>query len=112
MGEAMKAKSKYRAIPTVVDGIRFASKLEAKRYGELTLLEIAGEISELVTHVKYDLHVNGKKIGAYIPDFVYLKNGMLVIEDTKSAPTVTPLYRWKKKHLMAEYGINVMEITK
>jgi hypothetical protein len=30
--------SKYHAQPTVVDGIRFASKAEARRYGELMLL--------------------------------------------------------------------------
>jgi len=30
---------KYGAIPTEVDGIRFASKKEEKRYGELKLLE-------------------------------------------------------------------------
>src|SRR3990167_2292221 len=33
---------KYGAVPTVVDGIRFASKKEARRYSVLRLLEKAG----------------------------------------------------------------------
>jgi hypothetical protein len=43
--------SKYRAIPTTVDGIRFDSKREAARYGELKLLEKAGHIRGLTLQV-------------------------------------------------------------
>ncbi|MDD3747626.1 MAG: DUF1064 domain-containing protein, partial [Anaerostipes sp.] len=39
--------SKYGARKTVIDGITFDSKREAKRYQELKLLEQAGEISYL-----------------------------------------------------------------
>lgn len=39
--------SKYHAQPTLVDGIRFASRKEAARYRELCLLERAGEIQGL-----------------------------------------------------------------
>ncbi len=39
--------TKYRAQPTIVDGIRFHSKGEARRYQELRLLERAGEITNL-----------------------------------------------------------------
>lgn len=39
--------NKYGAIPTTVDGIRFDSLKEARRWGELRLLEKAGEIRNL-----------------------------------------------------------------
>ena len=39
--------NKYHNIPTIVDGIRFASNKEARRYQELKLLEKVGEISDL-----------------------------------------------------------------
>lgn len=40
-------KSKYGAVKTEVDGIKFDSKHEALRYQELRLLEQAGEITNL-----------------------------------------------------------------
>lgn len=43
---------KYHAKPTTVDGIRFASKAEARRYSELRLLEKAGEIKNLEAHAE------------------------------------------------------------
>ena len=39
--------SKYHSVKTVVNGIVFDSKKEAKRYYELLLLEKAGEIHDL-----------------------------------------------------------------
>jgi hypothetical protein len=65
-------KSKYAAIPTIVDGIRFASKKEARRYTELKLLERAGEITCLELQPKFPCVVNGKKVCTYIADFAYL----------------------------------------
>lgn len=40
-------KPKYRAQPTEVNGVRFPSKREAKRWQELQLMERAGEIRAL-----------------------------------------------------------------
>jgi len=40
-------KHKYNAKPTIVDGIKFPSKKEATRWGELQLLQRAGEIKDL-----------------------------------------------------------------
>lgn len=111
------SKSKYRAIPTTIDNIRFGSRLEASRYAELKLLKKAGKIANLRTQVKFPLHVGETKIGDYVADFTYheIVNDELecfVVEDTKSLPTMTPIYRWKRKHLLAEYGIKITEITK
>lgn len=43
--------SKYRAKPVAIDGIRFDSQKEARRYGELVLLQKAGEIRDLQRQV-------------------------------------------------------------
>jgi hypothetical protein len=107
-------KHKYNATKTVVDGITFASKAEAKRYAELKLLWKAKEIFELHCQRKLPLHAPGsiaslKPIGHYIADFSYeTKDGDCVVEDVKGFKT--PLYRWKKKHVEAQYGIKIVEI--
>lgn len=117
----LKAPSKYKAIPTTVDGHRFSSKKEARRYGELKLLEQAGHIFELELQPRFPLLVNGEKIGDYVADFQYKKpeyesagpdskwNLSLVVEDVKSQATKTPIYKWKKKHLRCQYGIEILE---
>ena len=65
-------KSKYGNTPTMVDGIRFDSKKEAKRYKALLLLLKAGVIAFLRRQVKYQLNDGGKFSYEYIADFVYL----------------------------------------
>ena len=47
--------SKYGAIKTVLDGIKFDSKAEARRWAELRLLERAGQIHDLQRQVKLEL---------------------------------------------------------
>nr|RDS95593.1 DUF1064 domain-containing protein [Cereibacter sphaeroides f. sp. denitrificans] len=44
-------RNKFCAVPTTVNGITFDSKREARRYGELLLLERAGEIRDLQLQV-------------------------------------------------------------
>jgi Protein of unknown function (DUF1064) len=104
-----KAPRKYRNHPIVQDDTAFDSKLEAKRYRELQLLEKAGAISKLEFHRHWDLHVNHIKIGYYEADFTYLEGGQTVIEDAKGFRTA--LYKWKKRHVLAEYGIEIREIN-
>lgn len=74
-----KRRSKYNAVKTIIDGIKFDSKAEARRYSELKLLERSGLISKLKLQPRYNLmpsYTNGKgqKIRAidYIADFEYL----------------------------------------
>jgi hypothetical protein len=45
----MAKPTKYRAKKQVVDGITFASQAEARRYGELKILQQAGKVSDLQT---------------------------------------------------------------
>ena len=102
--------NKYRAKPTVLDGIRFASRRECTRYVELKLLQRAGKITELALQPVYRLHVRGIKIGSYRADFKYLdvETGKYRVEDSKGFPT--QLYRWKKRHVEAEWNITIEEV--
>lgn len=110
-------KSKYGAVRTEVDGITFASKKEAKRYGELKLLEKAGEIKELQLQPEFVLHAPSRyistqkvKVGVYRADFRYRQGprGILVIEDVKGKRTA--MYSWKKRHVEAEYNVQIIEV--
>ena len=99
--------SKYKAVKTVVDGIKFDSKKEARRYSQLKLIEKSGAISELSLQPRFDLIVNDKKCGFYKADFKYIENGKEVIEDVKGI--LTPVYRLKKKLVKAIYNIDIFE---
>lgn len=100
--------TKYGAIKTEVDGIRFASKREAARYRELKLLERAGAIVGLQLQPSYPLVINGMNCGRYVGDFAYLENRRLVIEDSKGFRT--PVYRLKRKLMKAIHGIDIREV--
>lgn len=105
--------NKYRNVKTVVDGIEFASKLEAKRYAELRLLERAFQIMCLELQPKFTISLNDIPICTYVADFKYFADGDLnnvIVEDVKGMKT--PVYRLKKKLVEAQYGIQIMEITK
>lgn len=100
---------KYHAIPTTVDGIRFASKREAKRYALLKLLAQAGEISELRLQPSFPLRVNGELVCTYVADFQYVnKSGVCIIEDSKGMRT--SVYKIKRKLMRACYGIEIQEV--
>lgn len=99
---------KYGAAATEVDGIRFASKREAQRWGELKMMEVAGHISELKRQVPYEIVVYGHRICKYVADFVYVDaSGLVVVEDVKGVKT--PLYRLKKRLMLACFGICLKE---
>lgn len=99
-------RKKFGSIETEVDGFKFASKREAKRWGELRLMEKAGQIKKLARQVVYDLTVNGIKVCDYIADFVYEKPE-LTIEDCKGMRT--PVYILKAKLMKAVHGIEILE---
>lgn len=79
--------NKFNAKPMVVDGHRFASRAEAKRYSELKLLERAKQITALQLQPKYPINIGEKHICAYIADFSYFENGRAVAEDVKGVKT-------------------------
>ena len=100
-------RNKYGAKKTVVDGIKFDSKAEARRYGHLKLLERVGDISNLELQPKYELMIKGIKVGFYKADFRYMQDGQLIVEDVKGMKT--PIYNLKKKIIKAIYGIEILE---
>lgn len=101
--------SKYKAVPTAVDGIIFASKKEAARYVELKILLKIGEISQLELQRPFELRVNGVLVCKYIADFVYLdKDGREVVEDVKGMKTA--VYRLKSKLMIAVHGLRIVEV--
>lgn len=113
---AQVTRSKYGATPTTVDGIRFDSVKEAARYKELKLRQLAGEIYRIELQPRFELRVRNPDspvgsvtIGAYRGDFSYYIKAThtRVVEDVKGFKT--PLYRWKKKHVEAQYGIQILE---
>lgn len=98
-----KRGTKYRNEPVEIDGIRFASKAEGRRYQELKLLQRAGEISELRLQPDYKLQVNGHAICTYRGDFSYLtKTGLPVTEDVKGIET--PVFKVKARLFRALLG--------
>jgi len=103
MGWFAKRKHKFNAVKTQVDGIVFDSKVEAKRYGELKLLESAKEIRGLKVHPRYPLDVEGFHICDYIADFAYREPGTPyeVVEDVKGFET--PDFKLKEKLFRALY---------
>ena len=84
-------KVKYHNKKTIIDGIKFDSKLEAKRYQELKEMEEKGLIRALVLQPKFQLipkfQANGKTYRkcTYIADFSYydVKTGKTFVEDAK-----------------------------
>ena len=102
--------SKYHAKPTIVDGIRFASQAEARRYGHLKMLERAGTICDLELQPRFPLIVNHVKVATYVADFRYRFPGVSVpvVEDVKGVQT--PVYKLKKKMLLAQDGVIITEV--
>src|SRR5437660_1011127 len=104
----MLRRTKYANEVVVVNGVRFASKREARRWLELRLLEGAGQISELRRQVRYDLDVNEIHVCAYLADFVYTEKGQTVVEDAKGVRTRE--YRLKARLMRACHGIEIREV--
>lgn len=107
----MIRRHKYNAVPTTVDGIRFASKSEATRYAELKLLERAGKIRNLALQPKFPLVVNGIEVAQYWADFKYFEGNETVVEDRKGFET--DVFKLKRKLFEAIYpGITFKVTTK
>jgi hypothetical protein len=109
--------SKYRNVKTVVDGFKFDSKAESKRYLELNLLQQAGVIFGLQMQIKYTLIARQKRADGvrelpvfYVADFQYFEKGKLVVEDVKGVKT--PVYIVKRKLMLEKHGITIKEVTK
>lgn len=98
---------KYNAVAVKTDEGRFDSKMEYRRYLDLTMMERAGVISNLRRQVKYPIVIDGVLVCTYVADFVYLQDGQEVVEDSKGYRT--PEYRQKKRLMKEVMGIEILE---
>lgn len=103
---------KYHNAKTVLDGIKFDSKLEAERYEQLKILERAGVIRGLELQPSFELIPSFKKNGktwrkiVYKADFSYIlcEDGRMIIEDVKgSTAVITRVFRMKQKLFEYKY---------
>lgn len=97
-----KIGNKYNNRKTVVDGIKFDSIRESKRYIALSIMQKMGKISSLELQTPYTLLKSfkdhtGKTQRAikYIPDFRYIIENRIIVEDVKGLKT--EVYKIKKK---------------
>jgi Protein of unknown function (DUF1064). len=104
-------RSKYGNLVTVLDGHRFDSRLEARRYQELRLLERAGLVAKLEVHPRFELRIGEILICTYTADFRYFdESRRMIVEDVKSEATrLKESYRLKRKLMLAIHGIEVTE---
>ena len=108
----MYYQNKYKNKKTIIDGIEFDSKAEAKRFCELKLLEKARKIKDLTLQPCFILQPSFKKNGKtyrkieYIADFQYEENGQVIVEDVKGV--FTKEFQIKRK--LFEYKYPDLEI--
>lgn len=105
MSYHFKPRHKFHACPTTVDGIRFQSKREARRYEALVLARKAGLVVFFLMQTRFDLPGKTK----YYADFVvFWSDGTVTIEDVKGHKTET--YKIKKRQVEELYPIKITEI--
>jgi hypothetical protein len=97
--------SKYKAAKSVINGITFDSRAEARRYSQLLFKNAHGEIQNLelqpvfvlAPSVKLARSTRAKPALRYRADFRYTENGQVFVEDVKGM--LTPEFKIKE-HLM------------
>jgi len=107
-------RSKFRNIKIILDGLKFDSKAESRRYIELKEIQENGGISKLNTQEKFIVipKQDGERSCTYIADFTYIKDGVKVVEDVKSKATITPQYIIKRKLMLYIHNIKINEILR
>jgi len=106
LGGREPKKSKYNSKRVEIDGFKFDSKKEAKRYSELKILkEIKGDVSYFLLQVPFKMP--GTK---YVADFlVFWADGSHTVEDTKGFRTAT--YKLKKRMMAHHYPeVEIVEL--
>ncbi len=103
--------SKYHSQKCEIDGIKFDSKAESRRYKELKMLEKCGAIKNLQLQVPFELipKQNKERAVTYKADFVYIQNGERIVEDVKGKRTAE--YIIKRKLMLFRYGIRIKEVS-
>lgn len=98
-------RHKFNAVRTELDGIKFASKKEARAYQTLKLKKVAGEVSFFLRQVP--LHLPGGV--RYVVDFLtFDADGTVHFIDAKGMKTES--YKAKKRIVEALYPITIEEV--
>lgn len=99
---APKNLSKYRAKRVEVDGYKFDSQKEAKRYVELKLLKVVGDVSFFVRQPMLDIGAGT----VYKADFlVFWSDGHYSVEDVKGFKT--DMFKLKKKLVESKFPFKI-----
>lgn len=104
--------NKYHNKRTDYNGRMYDSKKEANHAAQLDMQRLASDpaqkVLKVVPQYRMNLLVNGKKVGAYVADFlVSFADGHKEIQDVKGVKT--PIYKLKKKMVEAQYGEKIIE---
>ena len=138
IGAGAPSRSKYGNVATVWNGRRYASKREATVAQQLWARQEMHEVRDLVHQPRFHLQVNGQHIADYVGDFLWwervpsstdprlcilkCKDGSYdgyqqptpgmqwFVADAKSAGTRTPVYRVKKRLMLALHGVEIVEL--
>ena len=102
-------QNKYGNKKTVVDGIKFDSKLEAEYYQLLKFKKAQGHIQDFKLQPRYTLQETFKRDGktyrsiTYVADFEIMQNdGSVVVVDCKGV--MTDVFKIKAKIFTKLYG--------
>ncbi len=101
------ARHKFKAKPTINDGIRFDSKLEASYYEKLKWWQSQGEVLFFLRQVPIHLP-GGTKL---VIDFqVFYTDGRVEMIDTKGVET--PEFKIKRREAEAVYPFEIKVVKK
>jgi len=114
------AKSIYINKKVIINGIKFDSKKEGRRYQDLLIMQRANEISDLELQPRFSLIKGVKFTGdarakpdiRYTADFRYIDvlTNKVIVEDVKSAVTKEKTdYKMRRHMMLAIHGIEVIE---
>lgn len=106
MGEAKPPakQSKYRNVPTVIDGVRFDSRREGKYYVRLCMMKRAGELLWFCRQPRF-LLPGGIE---YRADFIVAYVDRVEVVDVKG--TRTKEYNIKRRQMREVLGIEIVEV--
>ena len=104
---AVVAPTKYRNRPTG----GYASVKESRRAAALRMFQILGQITGLREQVRFELipRQGKERACSYVADFVYILDGVQVVEDVKSPASRTPEYIIKRNLMLQRFGIAIRE---
>lgn len=111
--------NKFRAKKVEFQGKTFDSKKECERFIYLNQLQKNGKIQNLIWQKKFEVIPALRDGGVvverpvyYIADFVYTKDGKLIVEDVKGCKSGSAyrIFAIKRKLMLQRYGIRVREV--